>query len=65
MFEGEVIYDGPIELAWQKNGSAEKYGLREPQKVKLCRFLHLSKLIDETSKVVDLIKSECKIEKTA
>lgn len=65
MFEGEVIYDGPIELAWQKIGSAEKYGLREPQKVKLCRFLHLSKLIDETSKVVDLIKSECKIEKTA
>ena len=64
MFEGEVIYDGPIELAWQKIGSAEKYGLREPQKVKLCRFLHLSKLIDETSKVVDLIKSECKIEKT-
>ena len=39
MFEGEVIYDGPIELAWQKIGSAEKYGLREPQKVKLCRFL--------------------------
>ena len=65
MFEGEVIYDGPIELAWQKIGSAEKYGLREPQKVKLCRFLNLSKLIDETSKVVDLIKSECKIEKTA
>ncbi len=65
MFDGEFIYDGPIELAWQKIGSAEKYGLREPQKVKLCRFLHLSKLIDETSKVVDLIKSECKIEKTA
>ena len=63
MFDGEFIYDGPVDLAWGKIGSAEKYGLREPQKVKLCRFLHLSRLVDETGKVVDLVKTECKIGK--
>lgn len=65
MFDGEFIYDGPVDLAWGKIGSAEKYGLREPQKVKLCRFLHLSRLVDETGKVVDLVKSECKVEKNS
>lgn len=61
MFDGEFIYDGPVQLSWEKIGSAEKYGLREPQKIKLCRSLHLSNLVDETQKVVSLIKDECKI----
>lgn len=63
MFDGEFIYDGAMELAWAKIGSAEKLGLREPQKVKLCRYLHLTKLVDDTQEIVNLVKSECIIGK--
>lgn len=63
MFDGEFIYDGAMELAWEKIGSAEKLGLREPQKVKLCRYLHLTKLVDDTQEIVNLVKSECIIDK--
>lgn len=65
MFEGEFIYDGPIAKAWQQIGAAEKYGLREPQKVKLCRYLNLSQLVDDTEKIADLVHSECVISKAA
>lgn len=62
MYEGEIIYDGDINAAWSKVGDEIKYGLREPQNVKLCRNLALSALTGKTSEVINLIKSECHIE---
>jgi len=62
MYEGGIIYDGDINEAWSKVGDEIKYGLREPQNVKLCRKLTLSKLINKTDEVVNLIKSECSID---
>ncbi len=59
MYEGEIIYDGDINLAWSEVGDEIKYGLREPQNVKLCRTLGLSKLTEKTSEVINLIKNEC------
>lgn len=62
MYEGKIIYDGDINAAWSKVGDEIKYGLREPQNVKLCRSLALSALTGKTSEVINLIKSECYIE---
>jgi len=59
MYEGEIIYDGDINAAWSKVGDEIKYGLREPQNVKLCRNLALSNLTSKTDEVINLIKNEC------
>ena len=55
MFDGEFIYDGPTEMAWEKIGHAEKFGLREPQRIKLCRYLNLTEFADDTKKIIELI----------
>ncbi|WP_291056592.1 ABC transporter ATP-binding protein [Dialister sp. UBA1703] len=41
MDQGRFIYDGPTEQAWNEMGDTERYGIREPQLVKLARRLHL------------------------
>jgi energy-coupling factor transport system ATP-binding protein len=62
MYEGNIIYDGDINKAWGKVGDEIKYGLREPQNVKLCRKLALSRLTNETDEVISLIREECCID---
>ena len=62
MFDGEFIYDGPTEMAWEKSGHAEKFGLREPQRIKLCRYLNLTEFADDTNKIIELINNECDID---
>ena len=62
MFDGEFIYDGPTEMAWEKIGHAEKFGLREPQRIKLCRYLNLTEFTDDTKKIIELINNECDID---
>lgn len=62
MFDGEFIYDGPREMAWEKIGHAEKFGLREPQRIKLCRYLNLTEFADDTKKIIELINNECDID---
>ena len=62
MFDGEFIYDGPTEMAWEKIGHAEKFGLREPQRIKLCRYLNLTEFADDTNKIIELINNECDID---
>lgn len=61
MQKGKIIYDGAIENAWSILDGREDVGLREPQNVKLCRALELSKLSSVHQKVVSLIKNECSI----
>ena len=62
MFDGEFIYDGPTEMGWEKIGHAEKFGLREPQRIKLCRYLNLTEFADDTKKIIELINNECDID---
>ena len=62
MFDGEFIYDGPTEMVWEKIGHAEKFGLREPQRIKLCRYLNLTEFADDTKKIIELINNECDID---
>ena len=62
MIDGEFIYDGPTEMAWEKIGHAEKFGLREPQRIKLCRYLNLTEFADDTKKIIELINNECDID---
>ena len=62
MFDGEFIYDGPTEMAWEKIGHAEKFGLRERQRIKLCRYLNLTEFADDTKKIIELINNECDID---
>ena len=62
MFDGEFVYDGPTEMAWEKIGHAEKFGLREPQRIKLCRYLNLTEFADDTKKIIELINNECDID---
>lgn len=62
MFDGEFIYDGPTEMAWEKIGHAEKFELREPQRIKLCRYLNLTEFADDTKKIIELINNECDID---
>lgn len=59
MQRGKIIYDGATENAWSVLDGKEDVGLREPQNVKLCRALELSKLTSVHQKVVSLIKNEC------
>ena len=62
MFDGEFIYDGPTEMAWEKIGHAEKFGLREHERIKLCRYLNLTEFADDTKKIIELINNECDID---
>lgn len=55
MYEGEFVYDGKTEEAWNVLGNTEAYGLREPQAVKLSRWLHLPKIsghVEEVAKEI-------------
>lgn len=61
MQNGQIIYDGAIEAAWQALTGRQDLGLREPQTVKLCRALRLSQLTISTEKIVGMIKSECNV----
>ena len=65
MKEGEILYDGPIEQAWDFLTDKQDLGLREPQTVKLGRTLHLSELTSDPGKSVTMIRKECEIEKQA
>ena len=60
MQAGKIIYDGDIEDAWDTLGNREDVGLREPQNVKLCRALNLSRITSKHKDVVQSIKDECK-----
>ncbi|NCD08653.1 MAG: energy-coupling factor ABC transporter ATP-binding protein [Negativicutes bacterium] len=63
MYEGKIVYDGPIEEAWDKIGAKQAVGLREPQNIKLARQLNLSKLESETKSLAGIIESECNIKR--
>lgn len=51
MYEGQFVYDGKTEEAWNALGDTEAYGLREPQAVKLSRLLHLPKISGHVNEV--------------
>ena len=51
MYEGQFVYDGKTEEAWNVLGDTEAYGLREPQAVKLSRLLHLPKISGHVNEV--------------
>lgn len=59
MNEGRIIFDGDINRAWKAVGDYEKYGLREPQNVQLCRSLGLEELELETERAVRQIRAHC------
>lgn len=59
MEEGRIVFDGNISKAWGLVGNKLQSGLREPQNVKLCRTLKLSKLSMNLNETVELIKKEC------
>ncbi|MDO4177926.1 MAG: ATP-binding cassette domain-containing protein [Phascolarctobacterium sp.] len=59
MSEGRIIYDGAMEDAWQFLTGKTFLGLREPENVKLCRALNLTKLSSETEAVARSIQNEC------
>lgn len=65
MQEGQIIYDGSIEAAWGVLTGRQDLGLREPQTVKLCRALQLSKLTTSTEAIVQMIKRECCVHQKA
>lgn len=61
MSNGSIIFDGAMEKAWDFLANLEKQevtGIREPQGVKLCKLLGLSRLCAPEGKVVELIKGE-------
>lgn len=61
MQAGEIIYDGIMEQAWEILTGREDLGLREPQTVKLCRALNLSRLTTSQRDIVDMLQNECEI----
>lgn len=56
MYEGQFVYDGKTEEAWNVLGDTEAYGLREPQAVKLSRLLHLPKISGHVNEVAQEIQ---------
>ena len=56
MYEGQFVYDGKTEEAWNALGDTEAYGLREPQAVKLSRLLHLPKISGHVNEVAQEIQ---------
>lgn len=63
MKKGRIVFDGNINEAWSVVGNQLESGLREPQNVKLCRFLKLSKLSMNLNETTDLISKECTLKK--
>ena len=61
MQDGRIIYDGPMEEAWSQIQDVAAVGLREPQNVKLCRLLKLSRLTSREEVLVSLLKKECRL----
>lgn len=61
MQAGKIIYDGIMEQAWDILTGREDLGLREPQTVKLCRALKLSRLTTSQRGIVDMLQKECEI----
>lgn len=59
MSEGELIFDGPTERAWNAVPPDKFSGLREPETVKLARALKLSGLCSEKEQLLPLIRNEC------
>lgn len=58
MDQGRFIYDGPTEQAWNEMGDTERYGIREPQLVKLARRLHLPHASSDMETTVAEIKGQ-------
>ena len=63
MKEGEILYDGSIEMAWAFLTDKQDLGLREPQMVKLCRALGLPALTADSGKSLELIRKYCVIQR--
>ncbi len=61
MQEGRIVYDGPMEEAWSPVEDVALSGLREPQNVKLCRLLGLSRLSFQEQVVEELVRRECQL----
>ena len=64
MSEGSIVYDGSMEKSWSFLTGKSYLGLREPENVKLCRALAISRVSSDTETVIDTIKDECKIKNT-
>lgn len=65
MREGSLIYDGPTEASWPLLAELEKLeptGLREPQNVKLCKLLGLSKICSGNEAVAELLRQERRLD---
>lgn len=65
MQDGRIVYDGLVADAWQAMTGRTDLGLREPQKVKLCRALQLSELTTDEGRIVQMLHSECEPAVTA
>lgn len=59
MEQGRIIYDGAMDEAWSMLTDKSGAGIREPQSVKLCRFLKLPNLTSEEEKIVEMIHGNC------
>lgn len=67
MRQGSIIYDGTTEQSWNFLTAMEEQeatGIREPQTVKLCRDLGLSKIVPENVAAAEMILTEKKLIKT-
>lgn len=56
MHKGHFVYDGLMDESWYVLGSNDGYGIREPQSVKLGRFMKLEKLSYSLKKTAEEIK---------
>lgn len=65
MHEGQIIYDGATEEAWNAVGDSEIYGIREPQTVRLGRLLHLPVLSSDISQTATQIRANCEMKTDA
>ena len=61
MKQGGIIYDGSMEEAWSVLIDKNDVGVREPQNVKLCKELPLSKITSKEEQIINMIKQECQI----
>ena len=56
MHKGHFVYDGLMDESWYVLDQNDGYGIREPQSVKLGRFMKLEKLSYSLKKTVEEIK---------
>ena len=56
MHKGHFVYDGLMDESWYILGKNDGYGIREPQSVKLGRFMKLEKLSYSLRKTAEEIK---------